>query len=165
MRTSIATVGVAGSLSEKLAAIAEAGFEGIEIFEQDFVAHDGSPAEVGRMVRDHGLEILLFQPFRDFEGLPEPQRSRALVRAERKLDLMDELGCPLMLVCSSVHPEARGGVDRAAADLRALGERAAERGLRVGYEGARLGPARERPPRRLGGGAARRPPLGRADPR
>jgi hypothetical protein len=24
------------------------------------------------MVRDHGLEITLFQPFRDFEGLPEP---------------------------------------------------------------------------------------------
>ena len=42
------------------------GFDGIEIFEQDFIAHDGSPREVGQMVRDLGLEILLFQPFRDF---------------------------------------------------------------------------------------------------
>ena len=134
MRTSIATVGLGGDLREKLAAIAGAGFDGIEIFEQDFVAHDGSPADVGRMVRDHGLEILLFQPFRDFEGLPELGRSRALDRAEHKLDLMGELGCGLMLVCSSIHPEARGGVSRAADDLRELGERAVVRGLRVGYE-------------------------------
>jgi 4-hydroxyphenylpyruvate dioxygenase len=49
-----------------LAAIAAAGFDGIEIFEQDFIAFDGSLAEVGRMVRDHGLEITLFQPFRAF---------------------------------------------------------------------------------------------------
>ena len=70
MKTSIATVCLSGDLPEKLAAIAAAGFDGIEIFEQDFIAFDGSPAEVGKMVRDHGLEITLFQPFRDFEGFP-----------------------------------------------------------------------------------------------
>ena len=47
---------------------------------------------------------------------------------------MQELGTDLMLVCSSVSPLALGGIDRAAADLRELGERAAARGLRVGYE-------------------------------
>ncbi len=86
------------------------------------------------MVRDHGLEITLFQPFRDFEGLPEPLRSRAFDRAERKFDLMHELGTDLMLVCSSVSPSSLGGIDRAAADLRELGDRAARRGLKVGYE-------------------------------
>jgi 4-hydroxyphenylpyruvate dioxygenase len=134
MKTSIATVSLSGDLREKLAAIAAAGFDGVEIFENDFLAFDGTPAEVGRMVRDHGLEITLFQPFRDFEGLPEPQRARAFYRAERKFDLMDELGTDLMLVCSSVAPAALGGIDRAAADFRELGERAAKRGLRVGYE-------------------------------
>lgn len=134
MKTSIATVSISGTFTEKLAAIAQAGFDGIEIFEQDFLASDHSPAEVGRMVRDHGLEIVLFQPFRDFEGLPEPLRSRALARARHKLDLMTELGTDLMLVCSSVHPQALGGIDRAAEDLRALGDLAAQRGLRVGYE-------------------------------
>ncbi|MBX9463470.1 MAG: sugar phosphate isomerase/epimerase and 4-hydroxyphenylpyruvate domain-containing protein [Aquamicrobium sp.] len=134
MKTSIATVSISGDLKEKLAAIAEAGFDGVEIFENDFLAFDESPAEVGRMVRDHGLEITLFQPFRDFEGLPEPQRSRAFDRAERKFDLMQELGTDLMLICSSVSPVALGGIDRAAADFRELGERAAKRGLRVGYE-------------------------------
>lgn len=134
MKTSIATVSISGDLREKLAAIAAAGFDGVEIFENDFLAFDGTPAEVGRMIRDHGLEITLFQPFRDFEGLPEPQRSRAFDRAERKFDLMAELGTDLMLVCSNVSPTALGGIDRAAADFHELGERAARRGLRVGYE-------------------------------
>src|SRR5215217_8036287 len=102
MKTSIATVSISGDLGEKLSAIAAAGFDGVEIFETDLLAYDASPREVGRMVREAGLEVTLFQPFRDFEGLPEPQRTRAFDRAERKFDLMEELGAPLMLVCSSV---------------------------------------------------------------
>ncbi len=134
MKTSIATVSISGNLREKLEAIASAGFDGIEIFEQDFIADEGSPRDVGRLIRDHGLEITLFQPFRDFEGLPAGLRARAFDRAERKFDLMQELGTDLVLVCSSVHPEALGGIDRAAEDFRELGERAARRGIRVGYE-------------------------------
>lgn len=134
MKTSIATVSISGEFPEKLAAIAAAGFGGVEIFENDFLAFDGSPADVGRMVRDHGLEITLFQPFRDFEGMPEPLRSRTFDRAERKFDIMQQLGTDLVLVCSNVSPASLGGVDRAAADFHELGERAAKRGLRVGYE-------------------------------
>ena len=134
MKTSIATVSLSGSLTTKLAAIAAAGFDGIEIFEQDFLASDFAPAEVGRMVRDHGLQITLFQPFRDFEGLPEPHRSRAFARAERKFELMNQLGTDLMLVCSTVHPAAIGGIDRMAQDFRDLGDMAARHGVRVGFE-------------------------------
>ena len=134
MKTSIATVSISGDLREKLAAIAAAGFDGVEIFENDFLSFDASPAAVGDMIRDHGLEITLFQPFRDFEGMPEPQRARAFDRAERKFDLMGELGTKLMLICSNVSPLALGGIDRAAEDFRELGERAAKRDLRVGYE-------------------------------
>ena len=134
MKTSIATVSISGDFEEKLAAIARAGFDGIEIFENDFLAFDRSPAEVGRMVRDHGLEVTLFQPFRDFEGMPEPFRSRNFDRAERKFDLMAELGTDLMLICSNTSAVSLGGIDRAAADFRELGERAAKRNLRVGYE-------------------------------
>ncbi len=134
LKTSIATVTLSGTLTEKLQAIAAAGFDGVEIFENDFLAFDGSPREVGQMVRDAGLQITLFQPFRDFEGMPEPQRSRTFDRAERKFDIMQELSTDLMLVCSNVSPLSLGGIDRAADDFRELGERAARRGLRVGYE-------------------------------
>lgn len=134
MKTSIATVSISGDLSEKLEAIASAGFSGVEIFENDFLIYDASPAQVGQMVRDAGLELSLFQPFRDFEGLPEPYRSRAFERARRKFDVMHEMGAELMLICSSVSPLALGGVDRIADDFAELGDLAAERGLRVGYE-------------------------------
>ena len=134
MKTGIATVSISGNLREKLDAIAGAGFDGVEIFEQDFIADAGSPRDVGAMIQDHGLEVMLFQPFRDFETLPEPYRSKAFDRAERKFDLMQELGTDLVLICSSVHPRAMGGIDRAAEDFHALGERAAKRGLRVGFE-------------------------------
>ena len=134
MKTSIATVSISGEFEEKLAAIARAGFDAVEIFENDFLAFDRSPAEVGQMVRDHGLAVSLFQPFRDFEGMPEPFRSRNFDRAERKFDLMAELGTDLMLICSNASPVSLGGIDRASEDFHALGERAARRGLRVGYE-------------------------------
>jgi 4-hydroxyphenylpyruvate dioxygenase len=134
MKTSIATVSLSGDLIDKLRAIAKAGFDGVEIFENDFLIFDQSPREVGRMARDFGLEISLFQPFRDFEGMPEPLRARTFDRAERKFDLMQELGTDLLLVCSNVSPAALGGIDRAADDFRELGERAQKRGLRVGYE-------------------------------
>jgi 4-hydroxyphenylpyruvate dioxygenase len=134
MRNGIATVSLGGTLRDKLAAIAEAGFEGVEIFETDIIAHDGPPDEVGRMVRDLGLELIAFQPFRDFEGMPEPRRSRTFDRARRKLEMMTELGAPRLLVCSNVSPHAEGGIDRAAADLRELGDIAQGFGIEIAFE-------------------------------
>ncbi|MBR0756506.1 sugar phosphate isomerase/epimerase and 4-hydroxyphenylpyruvate domain-containing protein [Bradyrhizobium jicamae] len=131
---SIATVCLSGSLDEKLRAIAAAGFQEVEIFENDLLTFNGSPRDVGQMCRDLNLKICAFQPFRDFEGMPEPQRARNFARAERKFDLMAELQTDLMLVCSNVSPASLGGIDRAAADFHELGDLAASRGLRVGYE-------------------------------
>ncbi len=134
MRNGIATVSLGGTLRDKLTAIAEAGFEGVEIFETDIIAHDGPPAEVGRMVRDLGLELIAFQPFRDFEGMPEGRRARTFDRARRKLEMMAELGAPRLGVCSNVSPHALGGIDRAADDLRELGEIADPFGIEIAFE-------------------------------
>ena len=134
MIRSIATVSIGGALDEKLKTIAAAGFDAVEIFENDFTCFDGSARDVARMCGDLGLGICALQPFRDFEGMPEPQRSLAFRRAEKKFDLMQELGTDLLLVCSNVSALALGGIDRAADDLRELGERASARGLRVGFE-------------------------------
>ena len=135
MKFSIATVSIGGSLTEKLAAIAAAGFDGVEIFEADVLAHEGSPGEIGALVRDHGLEIVAFQPFRDFEGMPEPQRARGFERAKRKFELMNELGAgrdPHLL--QRLARLSLGGIDRAAADLRELGEVAEGFGIDIGFE-------------------------------
>ncbi|MGC1865869.1 MAG: 3-keto-5-aminohexanoate cleavage protein, partial [Pseudolabrys sp.] len=71
MKTSVATVCLSGGLSEKLQAIAAAGFRGVEIFENDLLSYDGTPADVAKEVADLGLKVVTFQPFRDFEGLPD----------------------------------------------------------------------------------------------
>jgi sugar phosphate isomerase/epimerase len=134
MQTAIATVCLSGVLNEKLEAIAAAGFKGVEMFENDLLSFNGTPADVRRMIEDLGLRTITFQPFRDFEGMPEDRRARVFQRAERKFDLMQELGCDLLMICSNVSPESLGGIDRSAADLHEIGERAAKRGLRVGFE-------------------------------
>lgn len=134
MRLAIATVCLSGALNEKLEAIAAAGFKGVELFENDLLSFNGTPADVRRMAADLGLAIVTFQPFRDFEGMPEGRRERVFQRAERKFDVMAELGCDLLMVCSNVAPDSLGGIDRAADDLAALGERGKARGMRVGFE-------------------------------
>lgn len=132
--TSIATVSLSGSLQERLEAAANIGFDGFEMFENDLLTFDGSPADVRSMAADLGLSITIFQPFRDFEAMPEGQRVRNMDRAERKFDVMQALGTDLILVCSNVSPLAQDDPAQAAADLREMAERAAKRGLRVGYE-------------------------------
>jgi len=134
MKTSIATVSLSGTLGEKLEAIANAKFDAVEIFENDLVTFSGTPTDVRDACREAGLDIVTLQPFRDFEGMPAGQRERAFARAERKFDVMQELGTDLLMICSNVSPDSLGGIDRAAADLRELGERAAKRGLRIAFE-------------------------------
>lgn len=131
---SIATVSLSGTLPEKLEAAAAAGFDGVEIFENDLLHFAGSPAEVRRMAADLGLQILLYQPLRDFEAMPDDLFVRNMARAERKFDVMEQLGAEMVLVCSNVQEVAIDDPARAAADLRRMAEAAARRGLRVGYE-------------------------------
>jgi 4-hydroxyphenylpyruvate dioxygenase len=133
--TSIATVSISGSLDAKLRAIADARFDGVEIFENDLLTYDGgTPRDVRELMRDLGLTCTLYQPFRDFEGMPDSLRARVFDRAERKFDVMQALGADLVLVCSNVSPMALGDRSRIVADLRELGERAHARELRVGFE-------------------------------
>jgi 4-hydroxyphenylpyruvate dioxygenase len=134
LRTSIATVSISGTLDVKLQAIAEAGFDGVEIFENDLLSSPSSPREVGQIIRDLGMTCTVFQPFRDFEGMPPELRARTFDRAERKFDLMQELGTDLVLVCSNCSPLALPDRDRIIDDFTELADRAQDRGLRVGYE-------------------------------
>lgn len=134
LRKSIATVSLSGTLPEKLEAAAAVGFDGVEIFENDLLTFDGSPRDVRRIAEELGLAITIFQPFRDFEAMPDTVRARNLDRAERKFDIMQALGTDLVLVCSNVQQAAIDDDARAAADLAEMAERASRRGLRVGYE-------------------------------
>jgi 4-hydroxyphenylpyruvate dioxygenase len=134
MRKAIATVCMSGTLADKLAAAAEAGYDGVEIFENDLTYFGGSPEEVRELAASLRLELVALQPFRDFEGLPEPLRTRAFDRAKRKFELMNRLGTRLLLVCSSISPEAIDDMARVAADLHQLGDLAKAHDVTVGFE-------------------------------
>ena len=87
MRTSIATVCLSGSLTEKLHAAAGAGFDGVELFEPDLVASPASPQEVVALADKLGLTLDLYQPVRDAEREPE--------LLEEDVDLTGVLGADL----------------------------------------------------------------------
>ncbi|GAA0225122.1 sugar phosphate isomerase/epimerase and 4-hydroxyphenylpyruvate domain-containing protein [Cryptosporangium japonicum] len=134
MRTAIATVCLSGTLEDKLVAAADAGFDGVEIFEPDLVASPTSPGEVRVLCHDLGLSIDLYQPFRDLDSTDPARFAANLRRAERKFDVMAELGVDVVLVCSSVGPDAVADDGLLAAQLTELASRAAARGLRIAYE-------------------------------
>ena len=134
LRTSIATVCLSGTLTEKLHACAEAGFDGVELFEPDLLASPASPEEVGALARRLGLTLDLYQPFRDAEGVTEPEFAAVLHRARAKFRLMQRLGVDTVLVCSNV-ATATVDDDAVSADqLRRLGDEAQAHGVRIAYE-------------------------------
>lgn len=134
MRKAIATVSMSGTLREKLEAIAAARFEGYELFEPDLITYNGTPADIGAIAADLGIVCELYQPFRDFEGMPDAVFKRNLDRAERKFDVMQAIGAQLMLVCSNTRPDTSADGGLAAEQLYALADRAAKRNIRIGFE-------------------------------
>ncbi|MFB8771508.1 bifunctional sugar phosphate isomerase/epimerase/4-hydroxyphenylpyruvate dioxygenase family protein [Streptomyces broussonetiae] len=134
MRTSIATVSLSGSLTEKLTAASRAGFDGVEIFENDLLASPLTPEEIRARCADLGLGVDLYQPLRDIEAVPEDEFARNLRRARHKFELMRRLGADTVLVCSSVSPLAVDDDALAARQLAELAHLAQDFGIRVAYE-------------------------------
>ncbi|MBY4039069.1 TIM barrel protein [Rhodococcus fascians] len=132
--TSVATVSLSGSLDEKMRAIAEAGFDGFEVFEPDLISSPDLPADIAKKAANLGLTVDLYQPFRDADSDDPDQFARNLVRAERKFDVMEQLGCDLLLVCSSPSAGAVREDDMLIEQMATLAERAHRRGLRLAYE-------------------------------
>jgi 4-hydroxyphenylpyruvate dioxygenase len=134
MRTGIATVCLSGTLKEKMQACAIAGFDGIEIFEQDLVTSTLGPEDVRKMAADLGLGLDLYQPFRDFDGVTPDLLKANLRRAEAKFGLMSRLGMDTILVCSNVATATIDDDGLRASQLAQLAELAGDHGIKVAYE-------------------------------
>ena len=141
------------TLHQKIEAIREAGFDGIELSFPDLQAyasrHFGrdiaeddyeSLCEAGKSVRalcdGHGLQILVLQPFSNFEGWPaeSQQRQDAFARAKAWIDIMDAVGTDMLQVGSTDSPNISGDIDQLAADLASLADMLAARGFKLAYE-------------------------------
>lgn len=134
MRTGIATVCLSGTLKEKMQACAIAGFDGIEIFEQDLVTSPLSPEDIRKMAADLGLGLDLYQPFRDFDGVAPDLLKANLKRAEAKFKLMARLGMDTILVCSNVATATIDDDQLRAEQLAQLAALAGDHGVKVAYE-------------------------------
>jgi len=134
MKPCIATVSLSGNLEQKLIAAALAGFQMIEVVEQDLMASGLSPKDLCRRLSELGISVAALQPSRDVEGLPEPARSASFERVARQLDLAASLEANMLLICSSVSTYAMADPGRIAEDLAAIADMAKARGLRIGYE-------------------------------
>jgi 4-hydroxyphenylpyruvate dioxygenase len=134
MRKGIATVSLSGHLTDKLTAIAGAGFDGVEIFDNDLIASPLPPREIAARCDDLGLRVDLFQPVRDVQGVP-PERFDAVVHRFRvKLEVMAQLGATTLLACSNVDPGGPADLDLTAEQLHRLGVLAADRGMTLAFE-------------------------------
>ncbi|MDN5840275.1 MAG: TIM barrel protein [Corynebacterium casei] len=134
MRSSIATVCLSGTLAEKLRAAADAGFDGVEIFEQDLIVSPHSPEQIRERAAELGLTLDLFQPFRDLLSVEEDIFRDNLRRLESKFQLMQRLGMDQILVCSNVATATVDDDEVRVDQLRRAGELAARYGCFISYE-------------------------------
>lgn len=85
----IPTASVPGTLSDKLARISEAGFDGIELSVADVVGFDGSLEEIAKLVSSHGLQLLVLS------GIEGPLTSE---RITTKVSMARRLGAPVLML-------------------------------------------------------------------
>lgn len=134
MHKAIATVSVGGMLEDKLQAISAAKFDGIELFDNDLISSPLLPSDVAKRCADLGLSIDLFQPVRNVEGVAPQSFGAVLKYFQYKLDVMEGLEAPTVLMCSNATPEAIADPDLSAEQLHALGDLAQERGIVIAFE-------------------------------
>jgi sugar phosphate isomerase/epimerase/4-hydroxyphenylpyruvate dioxygenase-like putative hemolysin len=134
----ISTVCLSGTLEDKLRAAAAAGFGGVELLEYDLVASSWPPGRVAKEAADLGLSIDVYQPLH-VEALPQALFGARLRHAERKLDLLTELGARVLVCCSSRSDDGVDDDELAAEQLSRVADLAAQRGLRLAYEGVPWG--------------------------
>jgi sugar phosphate isomerase/epimerase len=153
--TSFASVSVGTAndpLPDKLRAIAAAGFQAIELGFPDLVSFAStrhkreikdddyeslcSGVEVRKLCAENKLEIMMLQPFSNFEGWPggSKERTEALERASGWIKIMQAVGTDMLQVGSSDYPNISSDFEDLAADLRTLCDMLAHHSFRLSYE-------------------------------
>ncbi|KAI4198296.1 MAG: hypothetical protein LQ350_005379 [Teloschistes chrysophthalmus] len=154
--TCYATVSIgtpATPLPSKLSAISTAGFQGIElgfpdllsfaskhhnreINPQDFNALCEAGKQVKALCEEHGLKIVMLQPFANFEGWEEGSRERedAFRRAKGWIRIMQAVGTDMLQVGSTDSPTASPSLPHLSSDLRALCDLLTPHSFRLAYE-------------------------------
>ncbi len=129
----INTVCLSGSTEDKLRAAHAAGFNQVELWRQDVEAVNGDTAGIKSLLKKLPLGLTDYQVLLDFDGAPDSIRADKRQEALRMLDTAVELGATTVLTPACTHKECVK--ERIEEDLRWLVTEAAQRGLRIAYEG------------------------------
>ena len=141
------------TLHQKIEAISKAGFDGIELSfpdlqsyanlhfnrdipDDDYVSLCEAGVAARKLVEDHGLKIMVLQPFSNFEGWAKgsQEREAAFAKARGWINIMDAVGTDMLQVGSSDSEGITASVSELAADLAELADMLAQRGYRLAYE-------------------------------
>jgi len=122
-----------GNTNDKIRAAKAAGFDQVELWRQDLEAFGGDARGLRRVLADEGIALTDFQVLLDFDGAPPTIRADKRAEALRMLDSAAALGATTLLSPASTHADCVAGeIDE---DMHWLASQAAERHLRIAYEG------------------------------
>ncbi|OAP61477.1 hypothetical protein AYL99_03680 [Fonsecaea erecta] len=118
------------TLGRKLAAAAEAGFQGVEIYITDLdsyaagagIARVQAAEEIRRLCAQHHLGIVCLGSFNNFEGDPRRSLEERLHSAREWIAMARALGTDVIQVPSNEDPDAVGDMDTIVAELQALAD-------------------------------------------
>lgn len=148
------------TLHQKLEAISQSGFKGIELSFPDLLSHaqelqslqklpEGDIKEydwstlcqaaehVRHLCETHGLQVIVLQPFSNFEGWTDPKaREAVFAKAKGWVQIMKAAGTDMLQVGSTDTPGHKLSSDRKqlAGDLAELADILAQDGFRIAYE-------------------------------
>lgn len=133
------TITLAGPLEAKLEVMRDTGFSQVMLKANDLVGHPNGWQAAVRAVKSSGLRGTGFQVLRDFEGLSGHLHDYKVDIAKNMLRMCAELGCDVLLACSSTSTHASQDLDHLARDLHKLAMLAVPYGIRIAYEGLSWG--------------------------
>ncbi|KAF9255159.1 3-dehydroshikimate dehydratase [Marasmius fiardii PR-910] len=129
------------TLPLKLKAIANVGFDGIElsmpdILEYGKVLNGKIGSDIKRLCVEHKLKVLMLQPFANFEGWQKGSKERqdAFDRAKGWIRIMEAVGTDLLQVGSTDLVGISTSLEDLVGNLAELVDLCAAKGFRIAYE-------------------------------
>jgi len=114
-------------------AVKTAGFDGLEVYNDDIDALPGGATAAASILSQAELQVPTFNLLRDYEGSGDARRER-IEAAEALMDVMVTLGSRNLTVCANTNAASSGDQAEQRDDLRILADLAQARDMQIGFE-------------------------------
>jgi 4-hydroxyphenylpyruvate dioxygenase len=129
-----------GTFEERLTAIKNAGFAGVELYPCDLFVRFIEPEDAVDVFKKSGLGVCCYQHLGNFEGSPIAKRDVKLNLARQLMDQMAMVGADLLMVSANKNADVIQDWGRAVEDFRMLGELGKARNIKIGFEALAISP-------------------------